>query len=66
MANQPSGSGGGKGGILAILVIIVVLLLGLYFLVFQRDGAMAPEPAGDQVEINIGDGQPAPPPSESN
>lgn len=64
MSNQ-SGSGG-KGGILAILVIVVVLILGLYFLVFQRDGALAPEQGGDTLEINIGDGQPSPPPSESN
>ncbi|MDO5504702.1 MAG: hypothetical protein Q4F49_00210 [Pseudoxanthomonas suwonensis] len=65
MSHQPSGSGG-KGGILAILVVLVILVLGLYFLVFQRDGATAPDNGGGDVEINIGDGQPAPPPSESN
>ena len=60
MANES----GGKGGIIAILVIVMILVLGLYFLVFQRDGALDP-PQGDNVEINIGDGQRSPPPSEA-
>lgn len=63
MSNQP-GNSSGKGGILAILVIVVILILGLYFLVFNRDGGLTPPAQGDSVEINIGDGKPAPPPSE--